>query len=169
MPIVSGDIKYCLSGGGSNTDPNAALGGAISSTEVVDNADNNLFDDVTGSQHSAGHIDYRCIYVKNNHGSIALDNAVVWIQSDTTGAESDISIGLGSSAVGGLEQTIGSETTAPVAVTFSDAPVSRATGLAIGSIPAGSRKSVWIRRTITAGTTAQAADTCSVQAGGDTV
>ena len=35
--IETTDIKIYLSGGATNTDPNASLGGIISSTELVDN------------------------------------------------------------------------------------------------------------------------------------
>lgn len=169
MPIAAGDIDYRLSGGGSNSDPNAALGGAKSSTEVVDNTDNNLFDDVTGDQHTAGEVNYRCVYVHNSHGSLTLASAKVWISSDTSGADSDLSIAVGTAAVNGTEQTVANETTAPTGVSWSDAAVSRATGLALGDLPAGQHKAVWLRRTISAGSTPQAADTCSIQAGGDTL
>lgn len=170
MPVASSDIDYFLSGGSGNTDPNASLGGARStSTEVTDNVDNNLFDDVSGSEHTAGDVEYRCIYVRNSHGSIQLSSAVVWIQSDTSGADSDISIAVGTAAVNGTEQTIANESTAPSGVSWSDAATSRATGLALGDLPSGQHKAVWIRRTISAGSTPQAADTCSVQAGGDTL
>jgi hypothetical protein len=170
VPVASSDIDFFLSGGTGNTDPNASLGGARStSTEVADNVDNNLFDDVSGVEHTAGRVEYRCIYVRNSHGSIQLDSAVVWIQSDTSGTDSDLSIAVGTAAVNGTEQTVGNETTAPSGVTWSDAAVSRATGLALGNLPAGQHKAVWLRRTITAGSTPQAADTCSIQAGGDTL
>lgn len=169
MPIASSDIKYRLSGGAANADPNASLGGAKSSEEVVDNTDNNLFDDVSGAEHTAGDVEYRCIYVHNNHGSLTLQNAVVWIQSDTSGADSDLSIAVGTAAVNGTEQTIADESTEPSGVSWSDAAVSRATGLALGNIPAGQHKAVWLRRTVSAGSTPQAADTCAIQAGGDTL
>lgn len=168
-PIVSGDIDYRLSGGAGNSDPNASLGGVKSSTELVDNTDNNLFDDVTGAEHTAGDVEYRCIYVHNAHGSLTLTSAVVWIQSDTSGADSDISIAVGTAAVNGTEQTVANESTAPSGVSWSDAAVSRATGLALGNLPAGQHKAVWVRRTISVGSTPQAADTCSIQAGGDTL
>lgn len=169
MPIASSDIQYRLSGGASNTDPNASLGGAKSSTQVTDNTDNNLFDDVTGAEHTAGDIEYRAIYVHNAHGSLTLTSAVVWINSDTTGADSDLSIAVGTAAVNGTEQTVANESTAPSGVTWSDAAVSRATGLSLGDLPTGQHKAVWLRRTITAGSTPQAADTCAIQAGGDTL
>lgn len=170
MAIASSDIDYFLSGGSGNTDPNASLGGARStSTEVTDNVDNNLFDDVTGAEHTAGDVEYRCIYIRNSHGSLTLTSPVVWIQSDTSGADSDISIAVGTAAVNGTEQTVANESTAPSGVTWSDAAVSRATGLSLGDLPSTQHKAVWIRRTITAGSTPQAADTCAVQAGGDTL
>jgi hypothetical protein len=169
MPIASSDIKYRLSGGSSNSDVNASLGGAKSSVEVVDNTDNNLFDDVSGDEHTAGDIEYRCIYIHNGHATLELTNAIVWIQSDTTGADSDISIGVGAAAVNATETATANESAAPAGVSFSDAAVSRATGLSLGSLPAGQHRAVWIRRTITAGSTPQAADTCSIQAGGDTL
>jgi hypothetical protein len=169
MPISSTDLKYRLSGGASNADPNASLGGAKSSTEVTDNTDNNLFDDVSGAEHTAGDVEYRCIYCHNGHGSLTLTGAAVWIDSDTSGADSDISIAVGTAAVNGTEQTIADESTAPTGVSWSDAAVSRATGLSLGDLPAGQHKAVWVRRTITAGSTPQAADTCSLRFGGDTL
>jgi hypothetical protein len=166
VPIASGDIQYRLSGDGT---PNGSLGGAIHANAVTDNTDNNLFDDVSGAEHTAGDIEYRCIYVRNGHGSLTLTSAVVWIQSDTTGADSDISIAVGTAAINGTEQTIANEGTAPSGVSWSDAATSRAAGLALGDLPTGQHKAVWIRRTITAGSTPQAADTCIIQAGGDTL
>lgn len=93
MPIVQSDIKFYLSGGGSNTDPNAALGGAISSTEIVDASDNNLFDDVTGDESNAGDTEYRAFYVKNTHASLTWQNVKVWIQTNTPAGDS-VEIGI---------------------------------------------------------------------------
>lgn len=169
MPIAPADIQYRLSGGAANANPDASLGGAKSSVQIVDNTDNNLFDDVSGAEHTAGDVEYRALYVHNAHGSLTLTGAVVWIASDTSGADSDLSIAVGTAAINGTEQTIANESTAPTGVTWSDAAISRATGLALGDIPAGQHKAVWLRRTITAGSTPQAADTAQIQAGGDTL
>lgn len=169
MAIVTADIKYRLSGGAANAVPDSSLGGAKSSVDVVDNVDNNLFDDVSGAEHTAGRVEYRCIYIHNGHGSLTLTGALAWIDTDTSGADSDISIAVGTAAINGTEQTVSPETQAPTGVTWSDAAISRATGLALGDIPAGQHKAVWVRRTITAGSTPQAADTCAVRAGGDTL
>lgn len=162
MPIVSTDIKYRLSGGASNTDPAAALGGAKSSTDAA----STIFDDVSSAEATAGDIEYRCVYVHNNHGSLTLQGAKVWIQTQTPSADTDVAIGLGSSAVNGTEQTVANEGTAPTSVTFS-APSSFAGGLTIGDIPAGQHKAVWVRRTVNAGAAA-ASDSFALRVQGDT-
>lgn len=55
MAIVSGDILYKLSGGSGNSDPNASLGGVISTTT----ASTNVYDDVGSAEAIAGDIEYR--------------------------------------------------------------------------------------------------------------
>lgn len=162
MPIVSTDIKYRLSGGASNTDPAAALGGAKSSADAA----STIFDDVSSAEATAGDIEYRCVYVHNNHGTLTLLGAKIWIQTQTPSADTDVAIGLGSSAVNGTEQTVANEGTAPTSVTFS-APSSFAGGLTIGDIPAGQHKAVWVRRTVNAGAAA-ASDSFALRVQGDT-
>lgn len=160
MPIVSGDILYRLSGGAGNSNANASLGGIVSSNAVP----SGLFDDVTSAEASAGDTNYRCVYVRNNHGTLTLVGAVLWITSNTTGNR--IAIGLGTSAINATEQTIANEATAPTSVTFSQ-PASKAAGLVIGDIPAGQTKAFWIRRTVAAATGA-ANDTFTYRVEGDT-
>lgn len=160
MPIISTDIQYRLSGGAANSNANASLGGAKSSVAVP----SALFDDVSSAESAAGDVEYRCIYVHNNHGSLTLQNAVLWIQTNTTGNR--IAIGVGSSAVNGTEQTVANEDTAPSGVTFSQ-PASKGAGIALGNIPAGQHRAVWERRTIAASTPA-ANDTYTLRVEGDT-
>jgi len=167
MAIVAGDIDFFLSGGAANSDPNAAIGGAISTTEVTTATLHNLFDVVSGSEASSGDVEFRCIYVKNSHGSITLENTVVWISSNTPSGDSTIDIGLGSSAIDATEQTVAGEGFAPSAVTFS-APSTLGTGLSIGSLAAGSTKAIWIRRTINVSAGVYDADTATLNVGGDT-
>lgn len=161
MAIVSSDIKYRLSGGSSNTDPAASLGGVKSSTDA-----SNYFDDVSSAEASSGDTEYRCIYVHNNHGTLTLQGAKIWIQTQTPSADTDVAIGLGSSAVNGTEQTVANESTAPTSVTFSQ-PSSFAGGLSIGDIPAGQHKAVWVRRTVNAAAAA-ASDSFTLRVQGDT-
>lgn len=145
MPIISTDIKYRLSGGGSNTDPAASIGGAMSSTE----ADAGIFDNVSSAEAAAGDIEYRCFYVHNAHASLTMLAAKVWIQANTPSGDTDIAIGLGTSAVSGNEQVVADENAAPVGVTFSNA-ANEGAALAIGDLAPGAHKAVWVRRTVTA-------------------
>lgn len=164
MAIVSGDIKYRLSGGASNTDPAASLGGAMSSTD----AGSNLLDNVSSTEGAAGDVEYRCYYIHNNHGSLTMIGAKAWIQANTPSAESTLDIGLGTTAVGtGNEQSVADESTAPSGVTFS-AAANEGAALSIGDIPAGHHKAIWVRRTITAGAAA-ASDTATLRTKCDTL
>lgn len=159
MPITSTDLKRYLSGGAGNTAPAAALGGAISATEVVNASAGNLFGSSDDLETEAGSVKYRCFYFRNDHAALDLQNARVVLTSNTPSADTTCRIALGTSAVGGVEQSIASETTAPVGVTWS-AVTGEGGALSIGLLPPGATKAVWVERTITAG--AAAYDTDSV-------
>lgn len=167
MPIVSTDLIERLSGGASNSDPNASLGGAKSSTAVTDNTTHNLWDVVSSAESSSGEDEYRCIYLHNAHGSLTLQNAKVWISTNTPSADTEIQIGLGTSAINGTEQTVANENTAPTSVTFSLA-ASEGAALSIGNIPFGQHKAIWIRRHINAGASAANDDSYVLSYAGDT-
>lgn len=162
MAILSTDIIYRLSGGAANSDPNASLGGAKSSTAMP----TSIFDDVSSAEASAGDIEYRCIYIHNNHGSLTLQAPKIFIQANTPSATTTVAIGLGTSAQGGTEQTVADESTAPSGVSFAE-PADFASGIALGDIPPAGHRAVWIRRTITAGTAA-ANDGFTLRVTGDT-
>jgi len=162
MPIVSSDIKYKLSGGASNSDPNASIGGAVSAND----APAGVFSDVTSAEAAAGKISYRCEYVKNTHATLTLIGAKVWVQTNTPSADTDISIGLGAAAVNATETAIANETTAPSGVSFS-APASEGAGLVIGDLAPGATKAIWIKRVVNAGA-AVYADSYTLRVKGDT-
>jgi hypothetical protein len=167
MPIASSDIKIFLSGGSGNTDPNASLGGVKSSTEVTDNTLNNLFDDVSGTESNAGDTEYRCVYVYNNHGTLSMQNTHVYISSNTSSADTTFDIALAGEGVNATAETVANENTAPVGESFS-APTTYAGGLDMGTIAAGQRYGLWIRRTVTAGAAADNADTATIKYDCDT-
>lgn len=161
MAIVSSDIKYLLSGGASNSDTSASLGGVKSSV-----AANNYFDDVSSAEASTGDVEYRCIYVHNNHATLTLIGAKIFIQANTPSGDTDVAIGLGTSAISGTEQTVADESTAPSGVSFS-APTTFAGGLTIGDLAAGAHKAVWVRRTVNAAAAAYS-DSFTLRVQGDT-
>lgn len=162
MAIQPTDIHIRLSGGASNTNPSASLGGAKSSTD----APSNVFDDITSSEAGVGSTEYRCGYVHNAHASLTLQNAHVWLSANTPSITTTVDIGLGTSALNGTEQTVANEKTAPSGVTFS-AAATEATAIALGDIPPGQGRAIWFRRSANAGTTS-VTDTFTVNVGGDT-
>lgn len=160
MAIIAGDFVTRLSGGAGNASGNASLGGAKSSTAAPTTL-NGLFDATSAAEASAGDVEYRCIYLHNANGADSMINAVVFVSANTPLAGSTIDIGVGTAAINGTEQTVADEQTAPAGVSFS-APSTAGTGLALGTIPAGQHKAIWLRRTITAGAGSSANDTCTL-------
>lgn len=167
MAITAADIKEYLSGGAGNSNPNASLGGVISTTEVTDNTTHNLWDVVSSAESSSGDTEYRCVYVKNTHGSLTLQSAKVWISSNTPSTSTAVRIALGTSAVNGTEQTIGNESTEPSGVSWSTA-ANEGAALSIGDIPFGQHKAIWIERVVSASAGAYTDDNYVLTYSGDT-
>jgi len=153
MLVHQSDIVFRLSGGAANTLPASSLGGA-KSTQPAPSA---LFDSVSGAEAAAGDVEYRCIYVHNASATDPLTNAVLWLAANTPSASTDIAVGLGASAMNGTEQTVADESAAPAGVTFS-AAATKAAGIALGSVPVGQHRAVWVRRTVTAGAASAGSD-----------
>jgi len=159
MPLIAGDFVTRLSGGVGNSDGNASLGGVKSANAASASIDA-LFDQTATAEATAGDVEYRCVYL-HNAGSVTMFSTVVWISSNTPNANTTLDIGVGTAAVNGTEQTIANESTAPSGVSFS-APSNQGAGLALGDIPAGQHKAIWLRRTVTAGAGASANDPWSL-------
>jgi hypothetical protein len=177
MPIASTDLLFKYStkiGAAGNTTAGTAagsLGKYISTTPLQDAVLDNLFDDVTGDENAAGDVEYRCFFIHNNHGSLTLQRAVVWISSEVAGG-ANTAIGLDPAGINVLGDsdpqaaTIATEQDPPTGVAFS-APASKATALEIGDIPAGSVAAIWVRRTAT-NSAAQNNDGVTIRVEGDT-
>lgn len=173
MPIVAADLAARLSGGTANTTPSLSIGGAMSTVSggVITTAVlNNLWDDVTGDEAAAGRIEFRCLYVHNNHATLSWQTVKIWISSLTTSTSTEMDIALDPAAVGSNSSiTLADEADAASlsSLTFSR-PTTKATGLSVGDIPAGSKKAFWMRRTVSAGAGALAIDAATFRAEGDT-
>lgn len=159
------DFRY--SGGSANANPDASLGGVKSSVSPATGVDNNLFDDVSGDEHTAGRVEFRGLYVHNS-GDVDLQNAVIWLVTQTNGVDSEVDIAVAAEGVNVTMATIANELAVPATVAFTR-PSTKGTGLSVGTIPAGQHRGFWVRRTILAGSTPQAADTFSVRVEGDTL
>lgn len=177
MAITATDILYKLSvttGPGNSTvqgNPNASLGEFMSSTQITDATDNNLFDDISGDENAASDVEYRCFFVHNNHGSLTWQAVKVWLSSEVAGgANAAIALdGTGvvdATSASAQAEEIPDESTAPSGESFSS-PTTKGTGLTIGDIPAGSCQAIWVRRTAT-NSAAQAADGVTIRCEGDT-
>ena len=172
MPIASSDIliKWSTTSGsaGNTTAAGAAgtsLGKYITTTQITDATLNNLFPDVTGDENAASNVDYQCVFVHNNHGSLTYIGPVIYISAEVAGGvstaiavDSTAASAVGSASAQAL--TIANKNTAPAAISFSS-PTTKATGLALSDIVAGNVKAYWVRRT--------AANTAAVNNDGGTV
>jgi hypothetical protein len=138
-------VAFRLSGGTGNTNPAAALGGAISTTAV---AANTLFDTVSAGEAGSGDTEYRCFYVLND-GDEVLDSVKVWISDQPT--QGTYALALGGEGIDGTAETVANESTAPTGESFSS-PVTALTGLECGPLNPGQRRPVWARRVIGAAT-----------------
>lgn len=177
MAIVASDIVLRLSttsgsAGDSTTSTPAASLGKYVSTTVMSAGANGLFDDISGDENAASTVDYRCVFVLNNHASLSLTSAVVYLSADVAGgatvtiATDNIAASAKASASAQAAQ-IANETTAPTGVSAFSAPTTKAAGLSLGTIAAGQVKAFWVKRTA-ANSAALASDGVTFAVAGDT-
>lgn len=178
MAITGTDLLFKLTGATTHdaatpSDPDLSLGEYRTSNEITSGVDNNLFDDVSGDEASAGDIEYRAIAFHNNHGSLPLTSVVTWIEVDTGNVDDDISFAgeTPSDETNGYIQDIADEGTAPTAVTFSDA-TTKGTGQdcpnASNEVGSGKWFGIWLRRDIGVGAAAKTAEAVTIRVEGDT-
>lgn len=92
MAIKASDISFVLSGGSNNANPYLSLGGDPSGYPITGTL-NNLFDNVTMEESTAGNVDYRCIYVFNDHATDPLYETRLYLENQVSGG-STIEIGI---------------------------------------------------------------------------
>lgn len=176
MAITASDILYKFSVSAAAGDITAgtaatSLGDQISTTQITDATLHNLFDVITGDENAASDVEYRCIFVHNNHATLTWENVVCWLSAEVAGgAVAAISIdttGVTAKGSGSAQaKTVANENTAPSSQTFT-APTTKGTGLSIGNIPAGSVAAIWVRRSA-ANTGAVDNDGVTIRCEGDT-
>lgn len=142
---MAAELQLRLTGGAANADPDASLGGVMSSQELAGVAMNNLFDDVSPAERVAGDVEYRALDIYNAGDA---DAAVVKAYMDpvTSSPGTDLAFGLDSTT-----QEIADEDTPPSSVTFAN--YSAASKLSIADIEPASAQRIWFRRTVQAGAT----------------
>lgn len=178
MAIASSDIliKFSVKTGsaGDSTAGTAAgsLGKYVSTTQITDNSANNLFDNISGDENAASTVDYRCFFVHNNHATLSLQGAVVWLSAEVSGGASiaiaidNVAASAKASASAQADQ-VTNETTAPSAVGAFSSPTTKGAGLSLGTLAAGQVRAVWVKRTA-ANSAALNADGVTIRVEGDT-
>jgi len=167
MAILTTDLDFHGSGGTGETDATLWFGGVRSNTQPVTSTDNNIFADVTGAEASAGSTKFRGLYFRNAHGSLTLQNTVIWIETNTTSVDDTIRIGLDAAGLNGTAQIIANEDAVPTSVTFSTA-ANKAAGLSFGNVPTVQHYPFWIERVVDAASSAIAANSFELKVEGDT-
>ncbi len=157
VPIATTDIKfkYATSAGAAGNSnagaANTSLGKYISTTEVPTATLNALFDDISGAENAALDVEYRCVFIHNSHGSLTLTAPILWVEAQFADGAS-VAIGLDTTAPTVIASapvqalTVATEQDAPAGVVFST-PITKGTGLALASIPAGQCAAFWVKRT----------------------
>lgn len=157
-PIQNTDLEIYLSGGNGNTDPDASLGGIISTTAITDDSLHNLFAKVGAAEALAGSTKYRGIYIKNNHATLTAESVLSYISSQTTSPDSAITISIANEGASAAMQTIADEDTAPTGEVFVTAD-GVANGLSMGDLAPADFYGVWVKRVISPNATAFGSDT----------
>jgi hypothetical protein len=87
--VEASDILVVLSGGSTNSDPAASLGGSPSQQPVT----TNLFSNITVDEAVIGKTDYRCVYVFNNNSTDYFDTTKIYVFSQEAGG-ADVELGV---------------------------------------------------------------------------
>lgn len=193
MAISSTDLVYYLTGatsdGGAQTDADASFGNYRSSTTITTDTDNNLFDDVSGDEASDGDTEYRCLCIKNEHGSLDLTSAKVFLSDDTVGSGNTVSFAVEvpetANLTNGNAQQIANESTAPTSINTTNhngtgsgvsdwsTATTKAGGVALNigdhdaDLGQGEIIFVWVKRVIGTGASAASAIDFAVKIEGD--
>lgn len=167
MAILTAELKLYHSHGGSNANIALDIDGDISSAELTDNTLNNLFPDVSGDQSAAGLISYRKCFFKNTNATLSGTATKLWILSQTTASGDAITIGKDPAGLNAAGADIANELAVPAGVSFVTA-VDKANGLDLGTVTAGGRWAIWVKRTVDAGAGAADADSYQLKAECDT-
>jgi hypothetical protein len=175
MSVVASDMLLMFSVAAATGDSTAgtaatSLGDQVSTTQITTNTIGNIFDDVSSAEASAGDVEYRCVFVKNNHATDTSFNTTVTVQSEValgaTFALALDNIGVTAKASASAQAlTVANESTVPSGGagigSFGAGP------LTIGTMGPGTVAGVWIRRTVTASTAALSNDGGVLRIGGD--
>lgn len=161
MPIASSDLIYhasapTASAGNTTamTTPGGSLGKYMSTSAITTATMDNLFPDVTGDENAADNLDYQCMFLLNNNGTLTLQSPVIWLYSEVAGgvntAIATDNIGASAKGASGVQAAvIANKNTAPTSVSAFSSPTTQGAGLSLANIAPGQVVGIWVRRTST--------------------
>lgn len=154
MPVLDPLVRFQLSGGNLNENPNLSLGGQVSTAtnrNIQSNFLHNLFDEVQKSEAVSGEYEYRHFYYRNSH-DFKVRNVKLMVIADQTSIWSKVEFAKGTANNGLVEQAVPDENTAPVGISDNDWSIPNAANpIVLGDVEAGSTASVWCRRRVEPG------------------
>lgn len=149
-----------LTGGASNNDPNASLGGVRSSNAVSATAMNNLFDNVSPDEAADGDVEYRAIDVYNS-GDATAESVTFYFDGNTSSVDTALAVATEASPIDSTLSIV-DESTAPAGSLSFTAPSSGAKK-SLPNIPAASGCRIWLCRTVDEGAMNVASDTATLK------
>jgi len=141
-------IRYSKVGGGTQNDPDDSIGGAMADNSPVSATINDVFDNVLGQEARDGAINYRILYIRNANATDSMNNVTVWFTQLTTSVEDELSIALMASGKNGTAERLTNEDTAPTGGEVFTSPITKGTGIVIGTLAAGDNFAIGIRRVV---------------------
>jgi hypothetical protein len=140
---MSSVLEYRLTGGAANADPNASLGGDMSSEQLSGTALNNLFANVLPPDIESGDsVRYRAIELYNNGDAEARNVEFYFL--DTPNSESIVAVWLDVTGT----QTIGDEETEPTGASGNWTTPLVGSKLSLDNLAVSAGHRLWIRRTV---------------------
>jgi len=103
-----------------------------------------LWDVVTGAENAASDVEYRAVYVRNEHATLTALGVVVYVSAETAGGAA-LAIAIAGEAANVAIETVANENTAPVGEVFST-PTTLGAALAIGDLAPNAFRGLWLRR-----------------------
>jgi len=152
---MAASLQFRLTGGATNSDPDASLGGVMSSTEISEDPMNNLFDNVSPAEGKSGDVEHRGIDVYNAGDEDATEVAIY--MSDETSSP-DTQLDMGQDSIGAHDSDWNGPSIADEGDTPSDSQggnisfdhYTSSNKLSLPDIPSGKAVRVWLKRVVQA-------------------
>jgi hypothetical protein len=161
-PITDASFLVYFSGGTGNAVPSLSIGGARGGT--YPGTLSGLFGPIAGTAAQSGVSLYRVVYVRNTHASSSVAACRAYIEQQFTHPGLQLACAVPAEGANVTVPALASETSAPAGVTWVTATVP-ASGGDFGTLTPGSQRGLYLRLTVTPGTTPTSEDdaTAAVQ------